>query len=250
MSSTAFHVERLGFQYRETGGETRRVFDNLNLTIPSGCVTAVMGPSGSGKSTLGKLLAGALSPNSGQIRFSPGLEKEINRFYVDQDPSRVYFPWKTVEGNLRQPLALLGWNNEAIEQRIAELFEELDLHKQVHRFPAFLSGGQKSRLALARVLSWRPRSIILDEYLADLDVVTRRRVVHALRRYVQDHEMTVVMISHDPAEVASLADRCLVIGGSPGRVVADIALADKHDGNEAEFQKLIHLSLSAQLVTG
>jgi len=249
MSMTAFHVERLGFQYRETSGEARRVFEDLNVTIMSGCITAVMGPSGSGKSTFGKLLAGALNPSSGQVKFGAGFEKEINRFYVDQDPSRVYFPWKTVGGNLRQPLGLLGWNKDAIDRRIAELLEELDLKELVHRFPAFLSGGQKSRLALARVLSWRPRSVILDEYLADLDVVTRRRVVHALRRYVQDHEMTVVMISHDPAEVASLADRCLVFGGNPGHVVADIALTEKHDDREAEFRKLIHLSLSAQLVT-
>jgi NitT/TauT family transport system ATP-binding protein len=250
MTGSAFSIERVSFSYSEVNGEPRNIFDGLDAVILPGCVTAIMGPSGAGKSTLGKLLAGELKPREGTVMLGSGLEEESNRFYVDQDPSRVYFPWKTVIGNLRQPLSLMGWSEADTRQRVDELMDEMDLRAVAERFPAFLSGGQKSRLALARVLSWRPRSLILDEYLADLDVVTRRRVVDALRRYVREEGMTLVMISHDPTDVASLADRCLVLSGSPARVLADIDWMGKgRDGAEAEFQQLIHQSLMAQMST-
>jgi ABC-type nitrate/sulfonate/bicarbonate transport system ATPase subunit len=245
--NAAFHIDHLGFSYVESNGEDRCIFDDLEFKILPGCVTAIMGFSGSGKSTLGKLMAGELKPHKGSVRLGVGLDRELNRFYVDQDPAKVYFPWKTVAGNLRQPLALLGWSNSEIRQRVHELLEEMDLAALAGRFPAFLSGGQKSRLALARVLSWRPRSLILDEYLANLDVVTRDRVVKALRNYVQNHKMTVVIISHNPADVALLADRCVVIGGSPAHVVADIDLVAKRDGNAGDFQEMIYQSLMGRM---
>lgn len=243
----AFGIRSISFSYPHNRRADIPIFRDFSATITSGSVTAIMGPSGSGKSTLGKLLAGQLVPNSGKIDYGAGLEPPLHRFYIDQDPSRVYFPWLTVFQNLSHPLRTLAWNTDSIRQRTSDLLSEMDLQALGMEFPAFLSGGQKSRLALARVLSWYPKSIVLDEYLADLDLATRRRVIDALRRYVRCRDMTVIVISHDASDVAALADRCLVLGGQPATIVTDIDLRGfaQRDPEDA-LRVLIHANILAQ----
>jgi NitT/TauT family transport system ATP-binding protein len=185
-----------------------------------------MGASGAGKSTLGKLLSGNLLPSSGRIEWAEEFNAERDRFYLDQDPDGVYFPWRTVEGNVREPLQVLGWPKDQLSAWSKEVISKFELDQLVDRFPKHLSGGQKSRLALARVLAWKPKAIILDEYLADLDTVTRHSVMETLTDFVKSEGMTVILISHATTDVAVVADRCLVFGGYPAHVIADINVAE------------------------
>lgn len=225
-NGTAVKLQDLRFAYPGQNGQARPIYDGLTLGIESRKVTALMGASGAGKSTLGKLLSGDLTPNSGTIRWAEEFKSERDRFYLDQDPGGVYSPWLTVEANVREPLRVLGWPKDRLSTWSREIISRLDLERFVDRFPKHLSGGQKSRLALARVLAWTPRSVILDEYLADLDTVTRQRVMEVLREFVTSRGMTVILISHATTDVAIVADRCLVFGGSPAHVIADIDVAE------------------------
>ena len=222
----AVSLRNTAFSYFDYDGRKSPVFSEINLGIERSKITAIMGASGAGKSTLGKLLSGDLKPESGDILWADDFKAEKNRFYMDQDPSGVYSPWLTVEANVREPLKILGWSKENLSSWSKEIISMFELTNYIHRFPKHLSGGQKSRLALARVLAWLPKAVILDEYLADLDTVTRQRVMQILRNFVEKNEMTIILISHAATDVAAVADRCLVFGVSPAHVIADINVAE------------------------
>src|SRR4028119_609439 len=162
-NGVAVKLQDLSFSYPGQDGRARPIYQGLTLGIQSQKVTALMGASGAGKSTLGKLLSGDLIPNAGSIRWSEEFKSERDRFYLDQDPGGVYSPWLTVEANVREPLKVLGWPKDRLQEWSKEIISKFDLERFLDRFPKHLSGGQKSRLALARVLAWMPKSVILDE---------------------------------------------------------------------------------------
>ena len=219
-------LDDLSFAYSGNNGRARPIYEGLSLHLAERKVTALMGASGAGKSTLGKLLSGNLSPGSGHVRWAEEFKFERDRFYMDQDPAGVYSPWLTVAANVREPLKVLRWPKNKLQAWSDEIISKFDLEPFRDRIPKRLSGGQKSRLALARVLAWMPKAVILDEYLADLDTVTRHRVMQILRDFVTAEGMTVIVISHATTDVAVVADRCLVFGGSPAHVIADIDVAE------------------------
>lgn len=225
-NGTAVHIKDVTFAYAGFDGRLAPVYEGLTLGIERRKVTALMGASGAGKSTLGKLLAGNLTPKVGSVEWSSDFAAMRDRFYLDQDPAGVYSPWLSVEANVREPLKILRWPRDRIASWSDEVLSKFELKRLVDRFPKQLSGGQKSRLALARVLAWQPRAVVLDEYLADLDTVTRQRVIQILRDFVESEGMTVILISHATTDVALVADRCLVFGGSPAHVIADIDIAE------------------------
>lgn len=234
----------VSFSYDLHDGALVPVLHSLTTHFRLGEVTAVMGASGSGKSTLGKLLSGQMTPLTGDISLPDTLLAERDRFYIDQNPDKVVFPWLTVIENLRQPLKSLGWTEPAIRSRVEELLEDFELGPHASRFPLFLSGGQKSRLALARALSWKPRCVILDEYLADLDLVTKERIITVLRKHVTCWGITVLLITHDPSDVAALSDRCLVLSSRPGGIASDIDIgAARQHSTDLELRSSIFTSL-------
>ncbi|MGD9588742.1 MAG: ATP-binding cassette domain-containing protein [Pyrinomonadaceae bacterium] len=218
----AVNINNLSFTYKEYGNGKHEIYRGLSLKIQRKQIVALMGASGAGKSTLGRLLSGELAPQAGTIDWNPDLVDMKNRFYIDQDPAGVFFPWLTVSANVREPLKILRWSKESLIERSTEILSQFELEQLSDRFPKHLSGGQKSRLALARILAWCPRAIILDEYLADLDTLTRKKVMNILRSSVNTLGTTVIMISHATSDVAALADRCLLFGGSPAAIIADI----------------------------
>jgi ABC-type nitrate/sulfonate/bicarbonate transport system ATPase subunit len=225
-NGVAVTLNDLSFAYPGTNGNARPVYEGLSLRLEGRMVTALMGASGAGKSTLGKLLSGNLTPTFGEVVWVEEFKSERDRFYMDQDPAGVYSPWLSVGANVREPLRILGWPKDQLSKWSKEIISKFELGPFVDRIPKQLSGGQKSRLALARVLGWMPRAVILDEYLADLDTVTRHRVMEILRDFVAGQGMTVIVISHATTDVAVVADRCLVFGGSPAHVIADIDVAE------------------------
>jgi ABC-type nitrate/sulfonate/bicarbonate transport system ATPase subunit len=225
-STSAVKIRDLSFTYADHSGKQHPIFENLSLDISRQSITAVMGASGAGKSTLGKVLSGNLLPKNGHILWDDDFQERRDRFYIDQDPDGVYSPWLTVSANIREPLKVLRWSKESLTEHSNDIISQFELDKHADRFPKYLSGGQKSRLALARVLAWNPKLIILDEYLADLDAVTRKKVMQILKDFVAKKGMTVIMISHATSDVAAIADRCLFFGGNPARVIADINVGE------------------------
>ena len=224
-SAPAARVRNLTKTYG-TGQALVRALDDVSLDIAAGEFTAVMGPSGSGKSTLMHCCAALDTADSGEVLIG---EQDITRLkdkaltrlrrdeigFVFQSFNLV--PTLTAEENIKLPMAIAGrkperaWYDAVI--RTVGLADRLS-HK-----PNELSGGQQQRVAVARALASRPRIVFADEPTGNLDSRSGAEVLELLRRSVDDHGQTVVMVTHDPV-AASYTDRVVFL--ADGRVVDEL----------------------------
>jgi molybdate transport system ATP-binding protein len=194
-------------------------------------VTALFGPSGAGKSTIIQAIAGLMRPGRGRIVlqgetlldtergiFVPALARRIGVVFQD---TRL-FPHLSVRGNL-----LYGWRRAPIRADAAgiqSIVTLLGLDPLLDRRPGTLSGGERSRVALARALLMSPRALLLDEPLAALDTARKAEILPYLERLVRETKIPMLYVSHALDEVARLADRMVVLAG--GRVAAEGSLFD------------------------
>ncbi len=213
----------------ELKGVTKRfgpetAIDRVSLEIPKSGVVALIGPSGCGKSTLLRLLIALHTPDEGQVLLEGrplpdhGLPGVRTRFgYVIQDGG--LFPHLTARGNARLPArhTAAGRAVGGLDARITELAELVHLTPdQLDRFPGELSGGQRQRVALVRALVLDPEILLLDEPLGALDPVIRAELQAELKDLFQRLNKTVVLVTHDLAEAAYLADDIVLM--NEGRI--------------------------------
>ncbi len=198
----------------------------VDIDIPRGTFTAVMGPSGSGKSTLVHCLAALDRPDAGEVVLDgvalAGLgDAGLSRLrgarvgFVFQSFNLV--PVLTAEENIRLPLVLGG--ARADEAWFSEVVDRLGLADRLRHRPHELSGGQQQRVAVARALLSRPAVVFADEPTGNLDTASGHEVLDVLREAVRTGGQTVVMVTHDPV-AASWADRVVVL--SDGRVAGTL----------------------------
>jgi NitT/TauT family transport system ATP-binding protein len=217
-------VSGLGKRYAEGGVP---VLDDVSFDVTAGELVAVVGPSGCGKSTLLRVLCGLTAPTAGAVLLdgqrvdSPPREIAI----VFQDYSRSLFPWLTVAGNVMFPLRRSGLSRSGKRARAEAVLEEVGLEGTARMHPWQLSGGMQQRVAIARALVSHPEVLLLDEPFASVDALTRSELqdvllqVHATR---EGGPATVVHVTHDIEEAVYLADRVLVFGSAPGRIVGSV----------------------------
>lgn len=224
-ASAALELHEVSFGYaNRTTEKSQPVLRNFCLTVKSGFITALMGSSGSGKSTIAKVAAGIIAPNAGQVSRHPDFVRTCDVVYVDQAPLNSVFPWLNVGSNLTAPLRELGWSDAEIASRVAFVTDTFRLRHVLDSKPKALSGGELQRLALARSLSWRPQAAILDETLSSLDPPTRKLILEALRRIVNEDHSTLILITHYPQDALDLADRVVVLGGRPAVILDDFPI--------------------------
>jgi molybdate/tungstate transport system ATP-binding protein len=184
-------------------------FTGLSFEVPTGHYAVLMGKSGCGKSTILEAIAGLRHPTAGTIslagrdvtRLMPGA-RHIG--YVPQDGA--LFPTMTVHGNLGFALAVKGATRNDVNKRVAELAGWLDIAHILARKPAFLSGGEKQRVALGRALASRPPVLLLDEPLGSLDDETRDLLIDLLTRLRHTRTVTVLHVTHSQSEADRLGD--------------------------------------------
>jgi iron(III) transport system ATP-binding protein len=191
-----------------------QVLSDVDLEVPEGSFTAVLGSSGSGKTTLLRCVGGFERPGAGTIEVAgrtvdgPGrhVAPERRRLgYVPQEGA--LFPHLTVAGNVG-----FGLRSRAGRRpRVAELLELVGLAGYDRRFPHELSGGQQQRVALARALALKPALVLLDEPFSSLDAALRLSVRSDIARVLRESGSTVVLVTHDQQEAMSLADRVAVL---------------------------------------
>jgi NitT/TauT family transport system ATP-binding protein len=214
-----------------TPGGARRVLDSIDLAVAPGEFVCLVGASGSGKSTLLALAAGLQRPTAGVVTLDgepvtgPGPERGL----VFQ--AGALFPWRTVERNVAYGLELLPLTVEARARRVDRLLDAVGLTARRTALPKQLSGGERQRVAIARALVCEPEVLLLDEPFGALDVQTKEDMQVFLRRVWRAEGTTVVMVTHDVEEAVFLAQRVLVLGSDPGRVLADlpVELPDERD---------------------
>lgn len=215
-------VEGLSFSYGE-----KQIFNDLSFTIEPGEFVCIVGPSGAGKSTLLQCLAGLKSPSEGAVSFEGAAVTgpPANLTVVFQDYSRSLMPWLTARDNITLPLRSAKVGVAERNQRASEALGEVGLPGVEDSYPWELSGGMQQRVAIARALAYRPSMVIMDEPFASVDAQTRADL-EDLTLQVKNHlGIAVILVTHDIDEAVYLADRVLVLSGSPARLT-DIVPVD------------------------
>ncbi len=197
-------------------------FNELVLDADPGTTIAVVGPNGAGKTTLLRALLGLTPRAHAGLRLGNTDVTDLPPYrrgiaWVPQDGA--LFPHLTVLANTAYGLRAHGVPRAEARRAAQEWLDRLGVGRLAHRRPAQISGGQAGRVALARALAVRPRLLLLDEPLASLDQTTRARVRHTLRRHLDGFGGVCLIVTHDPVEAVSLADRVLVL--DEGRAVQD-----------------------------
>jgi len=188
--------------------------DHLDLEINKGGLTALLGPSGSGKTTVMKMIAGLLSPTSGDIQFDgESMLKTApeKRGAVMVFQNHLLFPYMSVGENVGFGLKMRGVQKKTIRKIIAEMLELVQLPGVESRRPRQLSGGQQQRVALARALIVHPNVLLLDEPLSNLDPHLRDEMRELIRNVQQQTGVTTVFVTHDQEEAVILADKIALL---------------------------------------
>ncbi|MDR7188260.1 putative spermidine/putrescine transport system ATP-binding protein [Microbacterium sp. BE35] len=188
--------------------------EQLDLRIEDGEFFALLGPSGSGKTTLLMLIAGFITPSTGDILI--GEEKITSIAPNRRDIGIVFqdyalFPHMTVWDNVAYPLKARRVARSEQNARVTEALRLVRLSEKANSYPAELSGGQKQRVALARAIVFGPRVLLMDEPLGALDRSMREEMKHELKRLHAELGVTVVYVTHDQGEAMALADRVAVM---------------------------------------
>jgi len=226
-------VRKVSRSFPCADGSKVDALENINFEIEDaysregrdiGEFRVLLGPSGCGKSTLLRLIAGLDQADTGEILVNdqpvhgPGKDRGM----VFQ--KYTSFPWLTVAGNIAYGLKINGVPEEKRKDTVAQLVQDIGLSGFENAYPETLSGGMQQRVAIARTLALRPAVILMDEPFGALDPVNRAR----LQDLVLDvwanatPRKTVVFVTHDIEEALHLADRVVMLGSSPGRIINEL----------------------------
>ncbi len=224
-------AQELRLAYPGAGGTDHVVLQDFSLRLAPGEVIAILGPSGVGKSSALRVLAGLQQADHGHVHFrgEPLAGPHPRSSFVFQDPCLL--PWLTLEENVAFGLDFKHQPHLATDEkraRVLAAIEEVGLHGANGRYPAELSGGMAQRAALARSLARQPEILLLDEPFSALDEITRGDMQTLLQNITTSHGTAAVLVTHDIDEALVLADRIMLIAGSPGHLAGEWALTGQH----------------------
>lgn len=214
----------------KTYGNGTVALRDVNLSIGRAEFVSLLGPSGCGKSTLLRLIAGLGNVSAGRIDWPDGAERARNLGFVFQEPTLM--PWATVFDNVYLPLKLQGLSRRDATPRVTTALTRVGLEHFARAYPRELSGGMKMRVSIARGLITNPSVLLMDEPFAALDEITRFRLNDDLLSMWAGQNWTVVFVTHSVYESVYLSNRIIVMGARPGRVTADIRIAEPYPRRE------------------
>ena len=213
-------IEVRGVSLSYSGHE--RELEEVGFAVAEGEFASLVGPSGCGKSSLLRIIAGVLAPLAGEVFLGgrPVGERVVKVGFVPQDG--LLLPWRTVLANVALPLEIAGVPPGERQERARRLLALVGMAGAADRYPAGLSGGEKQRVAIARALVDAPEILLLDEPFASLDAITREELNLVLQDVWLRTGATVLLVTHSINEAVFLADRVLVMGERPGRLLGEI----------------------------
>jgi NitT/TauT family transport system ATP-binding protein len=221
---TEIALEAAGVRKSYTkNGRELEILDVERFAVREGEFITVIGPSGCGKSTFLHILGGFIKAQ-GSIRVygkavsGPGPDRGM------MFQEFALYPWRTVAGNVAWGPEVQGVPRRDIDAIVAHYLEIMGLAEFRNHYPAELSGGMKQRVALARVLAFNPKVLLMDEPFGALDAQTREAMQEELTRLWERTGKTIVFVTHDIEEAVYLGDRVVVLTARPGRILEEVRI--------------------------
>ncbi|KQT88805.1 ABC transporter ATP-binding protein [Methylobacterium sp. Leaf466] len=233
----------------EREGRRNVILEGLDLTVRRGEFVVIVGESGVGKSTVLRVLIGLARPSGGSVRLDTRPDCRTPMALVFQDARLL--PWRRVASNVAFGLEGSGLSGAQRLEKAREMLALVGLSDFADRWPHQLSGGQRQRVAIARALAVDPDVLLMDEPFSALDSFTREGLQEELQRIQARTAKTILFVTHDIDEAVTLADRVVVLAGSPGRVAADMTIAvprprRRRDGALLEAARQLRAELSGR----
>jgi len=218
-------LEGIAKTYRARAGQGDvEALRPVNLGIETSGFVSMVGPSGCGKSTMLKIVAGLLTPSAGRVMFQGAEVVEPSRDMGFMFQAPVLLPWRTVERNVMLPAEVFQLKDPEVSERVREAIGLVGLGEFSQAMPKQLSGGMQQRVALARVLAYRPKLLLMDEPFGALDEFTREAMNLELLRLIRPSGITVLFVTHNISEAVFLSDQVVVMSPRPGRVAGVVTV--------------------------
>lgn len=209
MNSSLITLEKINVSF---DGEV--ILKDFDLSIKEGEFVTLLGPSGCGKTTTLRIIAGFLTPDSGNIFFKekninkvPAHKREVNTIFQKY----ALFPHLNVYENVAFGLRIQKKSESEIREKVKEMLKMVNLESYINRDVNLLSGGQQQRVAIARALANEPKVLLLDEPLGALDLKLRKDMQAELKSIHQKTGITFILVTHDQEEALSMSDRVVVM---------------------------------------
>jgi len=206
-----------------TSGEP--VVQDFDLTINDGEFVTLIGPSGCGKTTVLRIVAGLLLPSGGEVSIDGKLSVGPTREKAIVFQHFNLFPWRTALSNVAYGLEIQGVPKRQRLETAREYLSLVGLETHANHYPAEMSGGQRQRVGIARALAIDPKLLLMDEPFGALDALTREHLQGQLQRICEEHNLTVLFVTHSIDEAIYLSDRIVVMGVRPGRIIAEFPVS-------------------------
>jgi NitT/TauT family transport system ATP-binding protein len=195
------------------------LYENFDLDLPRGKFTTIFGPNGCGKSTLINMMSGLVPFDAGSVQIGGKDFRSARIGYVFQNYRDSLFPWLRALENIEYPLKVRGASLDARRERVAQLIAAFEIKLDLKRRVYELSGGQQQLVAILRALIAEPEVLFLDEPFSALDYEMTLYIRDKLQQVFMETGLTTVLVSHDLEEAVYLADRILLLGKRPTRIV-------------------------------
>tara|TARA_X000001036_G_scaffold137488_1_gene130272 strand:- start:1809 stop:2582 length:774 start_codon:yes stop_codon:yes gene_type:complete len=238
-------VENVDLTFETNDGPVHALRE-VSLEVKEGDFVSFIGPSGCGKTTLLRVIAALESPTKGKVSVNNMLPDDARKAreygYVFQ--AAGLYPWRTVSGNIKLPLEIMGYSSTEKEERTKKVIELVELKGFEKKFPWQLSGGMQQRASIARALAFDANILLMDEPFGALDEIVRDRLNGELLNLWARTKKTICFVTHSIPEAVFLSTKIVVMSPRPGRItdVIESSLPAKRDLNIRDSSEFIKIA--------
>jgi NitT/TauT family transport system ATP-binding protein len=216
---TVIAAQGVDLTFQTADGPVHALRD-VNLTVNKGDFVSFIGPSGCGKTTLLRAIAALETPTGGQLTvngMTPDQARQARAYgYVFQ--AAGLYPWRTIAGNIRLPLEIMGFSKAEMDERVNRVLDLVELGGFGRKFPWQLSGGMQQRASIARALAFDADILLMDEPFGALDEIVRDRLNEELLKLWNRTGKTIAFVTHSIPEAVYLSTKIVVMSPRPGRI--------------------------------